>query len=68
MAPAMFVRRKSGKVRMCVNYKELNKRTVKGVHPLPQPDEMRDQLPALPFFSTLDLTSGYRQLPLHADD
>ena len=51
---------------MYVDYKELNKRAVKGVHPLPQPDEMRDQLTGSTVFSSLDLTNGYWQLPLHA--
>ena len=38
MAPAVFVRKKNGEVRLCVDYRELNKRTVKDAYPLPRPD------------------------------
>ena len=44
MAPAMFVRKKNGKIRMCVDYRELNKKTVKDAYPFPRPDEVQDQL------------------------
>ena len=41
LAPAVFVRKKSGDIRICVDYRELNKRTVKDAHPLPHPDEVK---------------------------
>ena len=68
MAPAVFVRKKNGEVRLCVDYRELNKRTVKDAYPLPRPDEVQDRLMGSTVFSTLDLRSGYWQLPVHAND
>ena len=68
MAPAVFVRKKNGEVRICVDYRELNKRTTKDAYPLPRPDEVQDRLKDSTVFSTLDLRSGYWQLPVHADD
>ena len=68
MAPAVFVRKKNGEVRLCVDYRELNKRTVKDAYPLPRPDEVQDCLMGSTVFSTLDLKSGYWQLPVHVDD
>ena len=61
MAPPVFVRKKNGEVRMCVDYRELNKKTVKDAYPLPRPDEAQDQLMGSTIFTTLDLTSGYWQ-------
>ena len=55
MAPAVFVRKKNGEVRLCVDYRELNKRTVKDAYPLPRPDEVQDCLMGCTVFSTLDL-------------
>ena len=68
MAPAVFVCKKNGEVRLCVDYRELNKRTVKDANPLPRPDEVQDRLMGSTVFSTLDIRSGYWQLPVHVDD
>ena len=68
MAPAVFVRKKSGEIRLCVDYWELSKKTVKDAYPLPRPDEVQDQSLGSTIFSTLDLKSGYWQLPVHVDD
>ena len=68
MAPAVFVRKKSGEIRLCVDYRELNKKTVKDAYPLPRPDEVQDRLRGSTIFSTFDLKSGYWQLPVHQDD
>ena len=68
MASAVFVRKKNGEVRLCVDYRELNKRTVKDAYPLPRPDEVQDCLMGCTVFSTLDLRSGYWQLPVHSKD
>ena len=68
MAPAVFVRKKTGDIRLCVDYRELNKRTVKDAYPLPRPDEVQDQLAGSKVFSTLDLQCGYWQLPVHPGD
>ena len=68
MAPAVFVRKKSGDLRLCIDYRELNKRTVKDAYPLPLPDEVQDRLSGSTVFSTLDLQSGYWQLPVSPTD
>ena len=68
MAPAVFVREKNGEIRLCVDYRELDKRAVKDAYPLPRPDEAQDRLMGSTIFSTLDLGSGYWQLPVHVDD
>ena len=68
MAPAVFVPKKSGEIRMCIDYRELNKQSIKDAYPLPLPDEVQDRLAGSTVFSTLDLQSGYWQLPLHPDD
>ena len=68
LAPAVFVRKKTGDIRICVDYRELNKRTVKDAYPLPRPDEVQDRLAGSVIFSTLDLQSGYWQLPVHSND
>lgn len=68
MAPAVFVLKKSGELRLCVDYRELNKQTRKDAYPLPLPDEVQDRLAGSTVFSTLDLQSGYWQLPVCPDD
>ena len=68
MAPLVCVPKKSGGVRLCVDYRELNKRTVKDAYPLPLPDEVQDRLSNSSVFSTLDLQSGYWQLPVEPND
>ena len=68
MAPAVFARKKSGEIRLCVDYRELNKQTTKDAYPLPLPDEVQDRLSSSTIFSTLDLQSGYWQVPVNPDD
>jgi len=68
MAPAVFVPKKSGQIRICIDYRELNKRTTKDSYPLPLPDEVQDKLAGSKIFSTLDLHSGYWQLPVNPKD
>ena len=68
MAPAVFVPKKSGEIRLCIDYRELNKRTVKDAYPLPLVDEVQDRLSGCSIFTTLDLQSGYWQLPVHPAD
>ena len=68
MAPMVFVRKKSGEVPLCVDYRELNKKTTKNVYPFPLPDEVQDRLTGSAIFSTLDLHCGYWQMPAHPDD
>ena len=58
MSPAVFVWKKSGEIRLCVDYRELNKKTQKDAYPLPLPDEVQDKLAGSTIFTTLDLHSG----------
>ncbi|GJV11263.1 putative reverse transcriptase domain-containing protein [Tanacetum coccineum] len=53
---------------MCINYRELNKLTVKNLYPLPRIDDLFDQLQGSQFFFKIDLRSGYHQLRVHEDD
>ncbi|GJZ94294.1 reverse transcriptase domain-containing protein [Tanacetum coccineum] len=67
-APVLFVKKKDGSFRMCINYRELNKLTIKNHYLLPRIDDLFDQLQGLQFFSKIDLRSGYHQLRVHEDD
>ena len=55
-------------MRMCIDYRELNKLTIKNRYPLPRIDDLFDQLQGASFFSKIDLRSGYHQLQVHNDD
>ena len=68
MAPAVFVPKKSGELRICVDYRSLNKQTAKDSYPLPLPDEVQDHLTNAAVFPTLDLHSSYWQLPVAKAD
>ena len=68
MSPAVFVCKKNGDVQICVDYRALNKQTIKDAYPLPRPNEVQDRLAGCTVFSTLDLRSGYWQLPVHKED
>ena len=68
MAPAVFVPKKSGDLRICIDYRELNKQTTKDAYPLPLPDKVQDRLAGATIFSTLDLQSRYWQLPVRQED
>ncbi|KAI3806720.1 hypothetical protein L1987_22634 [Smallanthus sonchifolius] len=67
-APVLFVKKKDGSMRMCINYRELNKRTVKNKYPLPRIDYLFDQLQSASWFSKIDLRSGYHQLKVGEKD
>ena len=68
MAPAVFVPKTSGELQICIDYRQLNKQTVRDAYPLPLPDEVQDRLAHSTVFTTLDLHSGYWQLPLVPND
>ena len=68
MAPAVFVKKKTGEIRLSVDYRELNKKTTRDAYPLPLPDKVQDCLAGSSIFSTLDLQSGYWQIPAHPND
>ncbi|GJY04837.1 putative reverse transcriptase domain-containing protein, partial [Tanacetum coccineum] len=67
-ALVLFVMKKDGSFRMCIDYRELNKLIVKNRYPLPRIDDLFDQLQGSQFFSKIDLRSGYHQLRVHEDD
>ncbi|XP_070014109.1 uncharacterized protein [Nicotiana sylvestris] len=67
-APALFVRKKDGSLRMCIDYRQLNKVTIKNKYPLPRIDDLFDQLQGATCFSKIDLWSGYHQLKIREQD
>nr|GEV02685.1 retrotransposon protein, putative, Ty3-gypsy subclass [Tanacetum cinerariifolium] len=66
--PVLFVKKKDGSFRMCIDYHELNKLTMKNRYPLPRIDDLFDQLQGLSVYSKIDLRSGYHQLRVHEED
>ncbi|KAH0644892.1 hypothetical protein KY284_032776 [Solanum tuberosum] len=68
VAPVLFVRKKDGSLRMCIDYSQLNKVTIKNKYPLPKIDDLFDQLQGASYFSKIDLRSGYHQLRVREDD
>ncbi|GJW52468.1 putative reverse transcriptase domain-containing protein [Tanacetum coccineum] len=67
-APILFVKKKDGSFRMCINYRELNKLTVKNRYPLLRIDDLFDQLQGSSIYSKIDLRSGYHQLRVREED
>lgn len=67
-SPIVLVRKKGGKLRMCVDYRQLNRKTRRDAFPLPRIEESLDALSGACWFSTLDLTSGCHQVPVTETD
>ncbi|GJZ97819.1 putative reverse transcriptase domain-containing protein [Tanacetum coccineum] len=67
-APVLFMKKKDGSFRMCIDYRELNKITIKNRYPLPRIDDLFNQLLGACYFSKIDLQSGYHQLRVHEDN
>nr|GEU92585.1 putative reverse transcriptase domain-containing protein [Tanacetum cinerariifolium] len=67
-APVLFVKKKDISFRMCIDYQELNKLTIKNRYPLPRIDDLFDQLQGLSIYTKIDLRSGYHQLKVRDED
>jgi hypothetical protein len=67
-APVLFVKKKDGTLRLCIDYRQLNKVTVKNKYPLPRIDDLFDQLKGACVFSKIDLRSGYHQVMIKEKD
>ncbi|KAJ9513865.1 hypothetical protein QJQ45_020944 [Haematococcus lacustris] len=67
-APVLFVRKKDGSLRLCVDFRALNQQTLKNRYPLPRIDDLLDQLSGAQVFSKIDLRSGYHQIRVAEDD
>ena len=59
LAPIVFVHKKTGDITICIDYRGLNKRTVKDAYPLPRPDEVQNCFAGSDIFSMLPIQSGY---------
>ena len=67
-APVIFVKKKSSELRMCINYRALNKITIKNQFPIPLIDDLIDRLHGAKVFTKIDLRSGYNQVRIHPED
>ncbi|GKF91683.1 putative reverse transcriptase domain-containing protein, partial [Tanacetum coccineum] len=67
-APVLFVKKKDGSFWMCIDYRKLNKLTVKNRYPLPRIDDLFDHLQGSRVYSKIDLRSGYHQLRVREED
>jgi hypothetical protein len=67
-APTLFVKKKDGTLHLCIDYKQLNKMTIKNKYPLPRIDDLFDQLRGATIFSKIDLRSGYHQVRIKDED
>jgi hypothetical protein len=62
VTPIFFMKKKYGTMRVCINFRQLNKVTIKNRYPLPRIDDLFDQLKDAKIFSKIDLRSGYHQV------
>nr|GEZ33465.1 putative reverse transcriptase domain-containing protein [Tanacetum cinerariifolium] len=67
-APVLLVKKKDGSIRICIDYSELNRVTIRNRYPLPRIDDLFDQLQGAKFFFKIDLRSGYHQLRVKEQD
>jgi len=66
--PVLLVKKKDDTMRLCVDYRQLNKFTIKNKYPLPRIDDLMDQLRGAVVYSKIDLKSGYHQIRVKAED
>jgi hypothetical protein len=67
-APVLFVKNKYGTMRLCIDFRQLNKVTVKNKYPLPRIDDLFDQLKGAKVFSKIDIRSRYHQVRIRDED
>ena len=67
-APILFAKKKDGRLRMCIDYRQLNSNTVIDSYPLPRIDELTNRLNGAKVFSKIDLNNADHQLPMAKDD
>ena len=67
-ASIIFVKNKDGTLRLCIDYRQLNKMTIKNRQPLPHIDDLFDQLHGATVFTKIDLRSGYHQIRIKDED
>ena len=67
-APVLFVKKKDGAFRICIDYRQLNKLTIKNRYPLPGIDDLFDQVRGASVFSKIDLRTSYHQLRIKEED
>ena len=67
-APILFVKKKDGTLRLCIDFRQLNKSTVKNKYPLPRIDDLFDQLRGENIFSNIDPRAGYHQVRIKEED
>ncbi len=67
-APILFAKKKDGRLRMCIDYRQLNENTIKDAYPLPRIDDLMTRLNGAKIFSKLDLRDGYHQVEMDGAD
>ena len=67
-APVLFAKKKGKTLRLCIDYRQLNRVTIKNQYPLPRSDDLFDQLRGARVYSKIDLRTGYHQLRVRETD